>query len=128
MQRGIQRHNRATGSNDPKISGDPARMIIRQDGQPRSASKVFFRDPSTDRFGHAVKLGVSATLDVIVTLQFQGDVVRPALGAFRKTVIEGGHGSWGIYTKSGSGRSICASMPVFPDSDVEQNAHKVGKL
>jgi hypothetical protein len=35
-----------------------------------------------------------------MALQFQRGVVRPAPGALDKTVVESGHGSWGIYTKS----------------------------
>ncbi|HEV3307189.1 MAG TPA: hypothetical protein VGZ91_12190 [Candidatus Sulfotelmatobacter sp.] len=34
-----------------------------------------------------------------MTLKFERDIVRPALLAFEKAVVEGGHGSWGIYTK-----------------------------
>jgi hypothetical protein len=43
-----------------------------------------------------MKLAIGAAFKVIVTLEFEGDVVRPALGALQKTVIECGHGSWGI--------------------------------
>jgi hypothetical protein len=47
-----------------------------------------------------VKFGVGATLEVIVALNFQSDVVRPTLRAFDKTVVESGHESCGIYTKN----------------------------
>ena len=46
-----------------------------------------------------VELVPSDTVNVIVALQFQRNVIRPALGALHKTAIESGHGSWGIYTK-----------------------------
>ena len=35
-----------------------------------------------------------------MVLKFERDIVGPALGAFDKTVVEGRHGSWGIYTKN----------------------------
>src|SRR5947209_8075050 len=41
----------------------------------------------------------------VAPLEFQGYVVGPALGAVHKAVVERGHGSWGIYTKSTTGRS-----------------------
>jgi hypothetical protein len=36
---------------------------------------------------------------VIVALQFERDIVRPALGALDKAIVESGHRSWRIYTK-----------------------------
>jgi len=36
-----------------------------------------------------------------VTLDFESNVIGPALGTFNKTVVERGHESRGIYTKSG---------------------------
>src|SRR5579862_3608109 len=96
-------------------------MIVGQDGQAGSAVKAFLRDPSADRLGPAVKLGVGAAFDLIVTLQFQGRVVRPALGAFHKSVIERGHGSWGIYTKIGWGRSILPQSSVYQKFRVRKN-------
>ena len=74
-------------------------MVIRQNGQPRSPFESVFNDPSSYRFGHPAKLGISATLDVTRTLQLQRNIVRPALLAFDKTIIESGHESSGIYTK-----------------------------
>src|ERR1019366_9368448 len=57
------------------------------------------------RFCHAVEFGVGAAFDVIVALQFERDIVRPALGAIDKAVVEGGHSSWRIYTKCVTERS-----------------------
>src|SRR5580693_8595113 len=74
-------------------------MVIRHNSQPRSASQSVFRNPSAYGFRHLVKLGVGAALDVIVALDFQSDVIRPALRAFDKTIVESGHESCGIYTK-----------------------------
>jgi hypothetical protein len=48
-----------------------------------------------------------------VALKLQGNMVGPALGAFGKAVIERGHGSWGIYTKSGLGRRDAAHTDVL---------------
>src|ERR1700730_17528043 len=70
-----------------------------------------FRDPAPHRFGHAAKFGVGATFDVIVALQFQRDIGRPALGAFDKAIVERGHSSWRIYTKSVSNRCGAAGWP-----------------
>jgi hypothetical protein len=75
-------------------------MVIRHDGQPRTAGEAVLGDPPPDGFGHAAEFGVGATLNLIVALEFECDVVRPALGAFDKTVVESGHESWGIYTKN----------------------------
>ena len=60
----------------------------------------FSVNPSSHGFRHAAEFGVRATLDVIVTLEFESDVVRPALRAFDKAVVESGHESCGIYTKN----------------------------
>jgi len=37
---------------------------------------------------------------LIVALEFERDVVRPSLLTREKAIVEGGHGSWGIYTKT----------------------------
>jgi hypothetical protein len=57
-------------------------------------------DPASDGFGHPPEVGVRTTLDLIIALEFEGDIVRPALLAFEKAVVESGHASWGIYTKN----------------------------
>ncbi len=80
-------------------------MVIGHDGQPRAASESvsgdpIFGSPSPHGFRHPVKFGIGTTLDVIMALNFQSDVVRPALRAFDKTVVESGHESCGIYTKN----------------------------
>ena len=99
VQRGVERDHRTSRRNDSQIRRDPAGMVIRHDGQPRSASESAFSDPSPHGFRHPVKLSIRAALDVIVALDFQRDVVRPALRAFDKPVVESGHESCGIYTK-----------------------------
>src|ERR1700676_5242353 len=83
-------------------------MIVRKNGKPRSLRKFIFRDPSTHGFGHAAQFGIRATFEVIVALQFQRDIVRPALRALDKAVVESGHGSWRIYTKKSLSRSTTA--------------------
>jgi hypothetical protein len=47
-----------------------------------------------------VKFGVRAAFEVIVALEFERDVVWPTLGAFHKAIVEGGHSSRRIYTKT----------------------------
>jgi hypothetical protein len=37
---------------------------------------------------------------LIVALEFERDVVRPSLLTLEKAIVEGRHGSWGIYTKT----------------------------
>ena len=69
-------------------------MVVGNNGQPRSAHKSVFSDPSSHGFRHAAKLSVGATLDVIVALDFQRDVVGQALRTFDKSVVESGHESW----------------------------------
>src|SRR5258708_1092233 len=100
VQGGIQWDDRTSRRNDAEISRDPAWMVVGQNGQTRSASESVLGDPSPDRFGHPADPPIRTTVDVIMTLQFQRGVVRPASGALDKTVVESGHGSWGIYTKS----------------------------
>src|ERR1017187_1179391 len=75
-------------------------MIIRHDGQSRSTCEFVLVDPSSDGFGHSAELGIRTALKLIVALEFERDVVRPSLLAFEKAVVESGHGSWGIYTKT----------------------------
>src|ERR1700722_2172334 len=79
-------------------------MIIGKDRQPRPARKFVFRDPAAYRFGHAAQFVIRTAFEVIVALQFQRNVVRPALRALDKAVVESGHGSWRIYTKKSLGR------------------------
>ena len=75
-------------------------MVIRHDGQARSALEICFRDPASHRFGHPAKLGIGATLDLIVALEFERNIVRPALLALDKAVVKSGHGSmWNIHEK-----------------------------
>src|SRR5260221_21625 len=89
-------------------------MIVRQNCKPRSAGEAIFRDPPAHGFGHAAKVGVSTALDVIVALEFQRDIVRPALGTLDKAIVECGHSSWRIYTKSASGRSMRGASRASP--------------
>src|SRR5258708_2364289 len=81
-------------------------MVVGQNGQPGAAREAAFSDPTTHGFGHPAHFCIRATLDVVVALNLQRNIVRPALGAFDKTVVERGHGSWGIYTKSVSGGAV----------------------
>ena len=95
---------------DDGTAAQPEAMI--PDGcQPESPAVTHagsrFGHPTADGFGHAMKFGIGAAFNVVVSLQFQRDVLRPALGAFDEAVVERGHaGSRGIYTKSGMGRCV----------------------
>ena len=104
VQRGIERHRRAAGSDDSQVRRNPARMIVGQDGESRSARKIIFRDPAAHAFGHAMQFGVGTAFNLVVALKFQRDIVGPAPRALHKTVVESGHSSRGIYTKSSSRR------------------------
>src|SRR5580704_5709744 len=100
MQRRSERHDRTSRRNDSQIRRHPSGMIIGKDGQARSMRKPVFSDPSSHRFRHMTKFGIGATFAVSVRLEFECDVIRPALRTFDKTVIKRRHGSWGIYTKN----------------------------
>ena len=106
MQRGIERNYGATGGDDTEVSGHPSGVIVGHNGQARSAGKVLLVDPAANGLGHLPEFGVRATFKMIVALKFNGHIVRPALGALDKAVVERGHGSWGIYTKCG----YCSSV------------------
>src|SRR5712691_2674929 len=109
-------------------------MVVGQNGQARSVSESVFGDPSSDGFGHAAEFGIRATLDVVVTLEFQCDVIRPAIRAFDKTVVEGGHRSRGIYTKISSCEvALFAPEPrmhdqTFGDSVIKVSSAAVARI
>ncbi len=77
-------------------------MIVGQDGDACAGGECglvdsLFSDPSfvnpaADGFGHVVEFGVGVALDLVLALEFDGDIVRPALGAFDETIVERGHG------------------------------------
>src|SRR5436305_9198656 len=87
-------------------------MIIRQNRKPRAPGESVFCDPPAHRFRHAPKFRIGATLDVVVPLQLHRDIVGPALRTFDKTIVEGGHSSWRIYTKAP--RAADSSMATAP--------------
>src|SRR6266496_815613 len=94
MQGGVEWNGSAARGNDSQISRDPARVVIGENGKPRSAGELVFSNPPAHRLGHAVKFGIRAALHVVVALQFQCDVIGPALGALDEAIVEGGHWSW----------------------------------
>src|SRR5258708_1303317 len=100
MQSGVERDNSTSGRNRPQVCCNPAGMVIRHNSQPRSAHKSVFADPSPDRLGHPAQFRIGAALELSVPLEFERDIVRPALRAFDEAVVESGHGSWGLYTKN----------------------------
>ena len=99
VEGGIQRDDGATRSDNTEVARDPSRMVVCEKRESRPALESACRDPTSDGLRHAAKLSVGATLDSILVLQFERHVTGPELRAFDKTVIEGRHGSWGIYTK-----------------------------
>src|SRR5579864_2300331 len=96
MQSRVQRNRNAARRDDAEISRDPSRVVVGKDREPRSGSEIVFSDPAPDGLGPALQFTVGAAFEVVVTLEFECDVIRPALGALQKTVVERGHGSWGI--------------------------------
>ena len=72
-------------------------------------------DPTSNRFGHPAQVGVSATFDLIIALKFEGNIMWPALLALDKTVVESGHRSWAIYTKT--------SEPSFSSRRISGEKH-----
>src|SRR5215831_19505815 len=71
-----------------------------------------------------MEFAVGAAFEVIVALEFECDVIGPALGAFQKTVVERGHGSWGIYTKRCRRRSVRASPNDVPTGSLAPSAFR----
>src|SRR5450631_2265965 len=104
MQGRVEGNGGAARGDDSQVRRDPVRVIIGQNCESGSVGKSVLGNPPANRFGHAVQFFVGAAFDVIVALEFERDIGRPALRAFNKAIVEGGHSSWRIYTKSGSGR------------------------
>jgi len=100
VKRGIEGNDCASCRDDAEINGDPAGMVICEDGQRGSMCELFIDNPTAYRFGHAAQFGISTTFQVIRALKLKRNVIGPAVGAFAKTVVESGHRSWGIYTKN----------------------------
>src|SRR5579872_3304954 len=96
MERGVERNNGAPGCDGSEIYGDPAGVVVSQESQAGAAGKSIFGRPTPDGFGHAAEFGVGVTLKLIVTLQLDSGIVRPALRAFYEAVIESGHGKVGM--------------------------------
>src|ERR1700751_5387672 len=114
MQGRIQWNRNAARGDDTEVSRDPARMVVGKDGKPRSGSEIVFRDPAPDGLGPALQFTVGAAFEVVVTLEFECDVIRPALGALQKTVVERGHGSWGILQEKGTRTQCSADYVIRP--------------
>lgn len=99
MERGIEGDDAAACGDCSQVHGDPTGMVIGEETDARARESIF-GCPASDGFGHAAESGVGVTIELIEALQFDGGIVRPALRAFYETVIESGHGSRRIYTKS----------------------------
>src|SRR5581483_7048731 len=110
MQGSVQRDNHTTRCNRSQIGSHPAGMVIRKNGQPRAWWKFLLGNPPAYGLGHPAQLRIRAAFVLIAALKFQGYVAGPARGAIHKAVVERGHGSWGIYTKSARRRS--AARPI----------------
>src|SRR4051812_33409452 len=66
-------------------------MILRKNRDPRPGLYSVRHQPRADGFRHPPQLGVGVALDIFGRLDFNRDVLRPALCAFDKAVVEGGH-------------------------------------
>ena len=65
----------------------------------RAPAGSFFSDqPAADRFGHLASLGEGVALDLVLALDFEGDILRAALFGFDKLIVESGHEGRGKYT------------------------------
>ena len=84
VKRCIERDRDATRGDDTQIGGDPAWMIVGEDRQPGTWWNVVLGNPAADRFSPAVKLAIGTAFEMIVTLEFESDVVRRAFGALQK--------------------------------------------
>src|ERR1700690_3018506 len=98
VKRRVQRNGRTTSRDNAKVRGDPTRMVVGQDRNSRARLKPVLCQPAADALRHAPRLGVSVALHPVAPLNFQGDIVRPALSAFAKEFVEGWHGPAGKYT------------------------------
>ncbi len=96
----VERNCGASGREYPEVSGNPARMIVSKNGDACAVSKSLLGKPVAGRFRHAAHLRIGVTFNAIAPLDFEGNVVRPALGALAKAIVKSEHGADGeLYLK-----------------------------
>src|SRR5580693_9341296 len=96
MKSGIEWDRRASAGDDAQVSRDPARMIVSQNCDAGVPRELLFSQPVANRLRHLSKFGVGVAFNPVPPLDFERNVIRPALGALAKAVVERGHGSRGI--------------------------------
>jgi hypothetical protein len=71
-------------------------MVVSENRDSRAGFHFRVEQPRRNRFRHAAKFGITVAFDSIRPLDFDGDILRPTLGAFHEAVVEGGHVRNGI--------------------------------
>src|SRR5579863_2355889 len=120
----IKRNSCVSARDDAQIDRDPTRMIVGEYGDAGSPREVLFREPAADRLGHPTKFGVGVTFHPVVALDFESDVIRPALRALAKTVVESGHGSRGILHET-DGRESTGPVKPTPRRRVHRDSAEI---
>src|ERR1700722_18358880 len=82
VKRRVQGNRRAPGRDNAKIGGDPTRVVVGHDRNPRASRESALTQPPANTFRHAPQFSIGVALYPITPLNFEGDVVRPALSTF----------------------------------------------
>src|SRR5208282_4262115 len=77
----IEGNGRASGRDNPEVRSDPTRMIIGQDRNACARLKSTFFQPAANALRHAPRFGISIAFHPVMPLNFQRNMVRPALSA-----------------------------------------------
>jgi hypothetical protein len=93
VEGGVERDRSVAGGDRPQVGGDPAGMVVGKDGDACARRQFLVGQPAADGFGHLASFGVSVAFDLVVALDFERDVLRPALFGFDELVVERGHGT-----------------------------------
>ena len=98
VEGGVEGNGSVAGGDDAQVGGNPARVVVGEDGDARAGGELLLREPAPHGFGHLAGLGVGVALDLVLALDFEGDVLGAALFGFDKLVVESGHERRGKYT------------------------------
>ncbi len=98
MECGVEGHSGVAGGDSAQVAGHPARMVVGKEGDACARGQLFLGQPAADRLGHLASLGVGIAFDLVVALDFEGNVLRAALRGFDKLVVKSGHEGRGKYT------------------------------
>ena len=82
VKRCVQGNGRASSRNNSKVGGDPSGMVIGQNRDPRALLKSAVCQPPANAFRHESQFSVGVALHPIAPLNFERNVVGPALSAF----------------------------------------------